>query len=54
MIIQSFFSYAFVGRVKEVFSCKVERSFEEKHTRHDANGVGGSSLEDQVVQSFHF
>lgn len=50
----NFFPYAFVGRKKDAFGGHVEGPLEDENARHDADGVGGRPLEDQVVRCFHF
>lgn len=49
-----FSTHPLVSGVENLFAGQIEGSLEDENTRHDADGVGGSSLEDQIVQSFHF
>lgn len=50
MLFNHFPTYSLVHRLENPFGHDIEGAFEEENTRHDANGIGGRSFEDQIVQ----
>lgn len=47
-------THPLVGVLENRFGRHVEGSLEEENAAHDGDGVGGGSLEQQVVNGFHF
>lgn len=46
-------TYPLVGVLENRLGRHVEGALEEEHGSHDGDGVGGGSLEQQVVNGFH-